>query len=210
VRRLESALAGVALAVFSAGAVLFVLELPWFTSLLAARYSLLPDATALEYAQIARGFVATGSRSARTALEGLMAADAVSHLDDVRRVMAAANVLTLVLGLALALWVGTSARRRPRELATALFAAAGLLIALVVIAGAIALSDFDAFFSAFHGLFFAPGTWTFPSDSLLIRLFPEPFWANAGVAWGLGLLGLAALYALGGWVLRRRSTAPDH
>ena len=171
-RRLESAVAAVAFAVFGVGAVLFALELPWFTALLATRYSLLPDATALEYAEIARGFVVTGASAARAALVNLMAADAVTHLDDVRRVMAAANALTLVLGVALAVWVGLSARRRPRDLAAALLAAAGLLLAFVVLAAAVALSDFDAFFSAFHGLFFAPGTWTFPSDSLLIRLFP--------------------------------------
>ena len=208
-RRLESGVAAVAFAVFGVGAVLLALELPWFTALLAARYSVLPDATALEYAEVARGFVVTGAGSARAVLVGLMTADAVTHLDDVRRVMAAANALTLVLGVALAVWVGLSARRRPRDLAAALLAAAGLLVAFVVLAAAVALSDFDAFFSAFHGLFFAPGTWTFPSDSLLIRLFPEPFWASAGAAWGFGLLCVAALYALGGWVLRRRSTARE-
>jgi uncharacterized membrane protein len=66
-----------------------------------------------------------------------------------------------------------------------------VLIALAVLAG---LSNFDALFTAFHGLFFAEGTWTFAADSLLIRTFPEQFWATAAGVWAaLILLGAVAL-----------------
>ena len=65
-------------------------------------------------------------------------------------------------------------------------------------------STSTAFFSAFHGLFFAEGTWTFPSDSVLIRLFPESFWTMAGVTWA-ALVGLIARgYGLASWVLGTR------
>jgi len=46
-------------------------------------------------------------------------------------------------------------------------------IVLVVVAVLAATSNFDAFFTAFHGLFFKAGTWTFDADSLLIETFPE-------------------------------------
>ena len=54
---------------------------------------------------------------------------------------------------------------------------------VVVLGAASAFVDFDTFFAAFHGLFFRSGTWTFPYDSMLIRLFPERFWIASGVAW---------------------------
>ena len=60
---------------------------------------------------------------------------------------------------------------------------------LVLLAGLAGTLDFDALFSAFHGLFFAEGTWMFPGDSLLIQTFPEQFWATAAGIWaGLILL----------------------
>jgi uncharacterized membrane protein len=77
-----------------------------------------------------------------------------------------------------------------------------------VLAAAFALSDFEWFFSAFHGLFFRAGTWTFPFDSLLIQLFPEPFWAVLGAAWA-ALVGLMAVtFGLAGVVLSRNAFAP--
>lgn len=200
-------LAGIALAVFAIGVVLLCLEQPWFTQTLVARYSVLARPEASQVGEAARRFVTSGDAVARSTLDRLMTADAVQHLDDVRRVLAGARTVTIVLGLALIVWVVVFARRRPRELSRALLVAAAILGAFVLVAGTVALTDFDAFFSAFHGLFFAPGTWTFPSDSLLIRLFPEPFWVAAGAAWAVGVLVMAASYAVLGWFVRRRSGA---
>jgi integral membrane protein (TIGR01906 family) len=200
-------LAGVALAVFAIRVVLLCLEQPWFTQTLVVRYSVLARPEASQVGEAARRFVTSGDAVARSTLDRLMTADAVQHLDDVRRVLAGARTVTIVLGLALVVWVVVFARRRPRELSRALLVAAAILGAFVLVAGTVALTDFDAFFSAFHGLFFAPGTWTFPSDSLLIRLFPEPFWVAAGAAWAVGVLVMAASYAVLGWFVRRRSGA---
>jgi len=73
----------------------------------------------------------------------------------------------------------------------------------VVLAAVAAVTDFDTFFSAFHGVFFAEGTWTFPYDSLLIRLFPEPFWAVSGASWAGLVLTIALGYgAAGAWLVR--------
>lgn len=122
-------------------------------------------------------------------------AAAVSHLMDVRRVFSAARLAVGVVALLLATYVGWCvALRRFGPLSRGMTAGSALLaggMALALLAG---LLSFDALFTAFHGLFFAAGTWTFPADSLLIRLFPERFWAVSGAVWaGLTVAGAVVL-----------------
>jgi uncharacterized membrane protein len=106
------------------------------------------------------------------------------------------------------------ARRRWRALARGMRAGALGVLGLVVFAGMAAVLDFSMFFAAFHGLFFAAGTWQFPYDSLLIRLFPERFWTTAGASWavlaacGAGLLFLASRAAPSVPPSGARSTSP--
>jgi uncharacterized membrane protein len=54
-------------------------------------------------------------------------------------------------------------------------------------------------FLAFHELFFEPGTYLFPADSDLIRLFPEPFWFDAALAAGLAIILPALALGIIGW-----------
>jgi uncharacterized membrane protein len=62
------------------------------------------------------------------------------------------------------------------------------------------LVDFEGLFARFHGVFFESGTWTFSSDSLLIQLFPEPFWIVSAVGWTvLTAGGAVSLWWLGGY-----------
>jgi integral membrane protein (TIGR01906 family) len=121
-------------------------------------------------------------------------AAAVSHLMDVRRVLDGARVATGAAAALLALWVGFCVgRRRWGPLADGMRAGAYVLLGVIVLAAAAAFIDFETFFAAFHGLFFRAGTWTFPYDSLLIRLFPEPFWVASGLAWAVLTAVCAAL-----------------
>jgi uncharacterized membrane protein len=89
-------------------------------------------------------------------------------------------------------WLVVRLSRRERERLAAGLRAGGaaslVLLALVVAAG---LLDFEVVFSGFHGIFFEEGTWTFPADSLLVRLFPLRFWTVSALSW-------AVLTALGG------------
>jgi len=55
---------------------------------------------------------------------------------------------------------------------------------------------FDAAFTAFHNLFFAPGTWQFVPGSHLITVFPEPFWFELALLAGLTIVIGAVLAAL--------------
>jgi integral membrane protein (TIGR01906 family) len=214
VRRVSTWLVGLALAVFLLGASVVPLTIPAFTRLTASRVSLAEDAglsqeRMLEVAEQVRRFVvANDGPTLPATVDGRPGFDeaAVSHLLDVRRVLSAARILTGVLALALAVGLAYEvARKRTERVADALMAGAVCSVVLVVLCAVAAASDFDTFFSAFHGLFFSAGTWTFPYDSLLIRTFPEPFWVSAGAVWGGLVLAGAGVLALVAGVLRRGS-----
>ncbi len=215
-RHFATALVGLALALLLVGLALIPLTQPPFTRVLAERFSLardaaLPPSRMLEVAEQVRAFVVGPEGPTLPAVvDGRPGFDesAVSHLDDVRRVISSARLVTWGLAIALALWLGVLiARRRLDRVAAALSAGAVWCVVLVVVAALAGTLDFDALFSAFHGVFFAEGTWTFPSDSLLIQTFPEQFWAAAAAAWALiVVLGGVAL-GLGGWALRRSTTS---
>ncbi|HSK48428.1 MAG TPA: DUF1461 domain-containing protein [Coriobacteriia bacterium] len=202
-RRAEALVAALVLAVLAVGLALVPLELPWFTRVLAERYSELPSGISLPLAEASRRFVIVSDTAAQDVLARFMTADAISHLEDVQGVILAANIATSLMALLAVTWM-VLRRSDTRLIARALAGAAVGIGAFLLLAVGVALIDFDSFFSAFHGIFFAEGTWTFPSDSVLIRLFPESFWTIAGVTWA-ALIGVIALgYGIASWVLGKR------
>jgi integral membrane protein (TIGR01906 family) len=62
----------------------------------------------------------------------------------------------------------------------------GSLLTLGIIGAivGVAIVAWDTFFTAFHDLFFASGTWRFAYSDTLIRLFPEQFWFDAALTVG--------------------------
>ncbi len=211
-RRVSTWLAGIALAVFLLGIAIVPLTIPAFTRLAAGRFALaqeagLPMSRMLDVAEQVRLFVVHADAPDLPAtVDGRPGFDesAASHLVDVRNVLVAARIATGVLALGLAIGLGLEvARKRTDRIADALMAGAICSVVLVVLCAVAAFSDFEAFFSAFHGLFFSAGTWTFPYDSLLIQTFPEPFWVTAGAVWGGLVLAGAGVLAAGSWALRR-------
>jgi hypothetical protein len=209
-RRLEIGLTAAVVAIAVLGLALLPLESAAFTRALAKRYSQasgagLARAEALELAESVRAFVVLGKGDLAVQVEPSFTADEVSHLRDVHRVIARSRWVTMgAVGLA-GMWVIAWALNRStrRSAADALVAAGwavgGATIAVLVVG----LLSFDALFSAFHGLFFPAGTWTFPSDALLIRLFPEAFWVTAGASWAALVVVLAAACVAGGVAMRR-------
>ena len=194
----------IAWVVFAAGLAVGVLAGPWVTSALvkvvdSPSYTGLDAARTTELAQDARSFVADPRPAdLPAAVDGRPGFDAatVSHLLDVRRVLAAARIATGALAFVLAAWVVLGLTRQRRwALHDGLLAAGIAAIAAPVVLAALAVIDFGAFFARFHGLFFTAGTWVFSDDALIIQLFPEPFWMWLGA--GLGVL----IAAFGGVLL---------
>lgn len=154
----------------------------------------------LEAAEAVRRFVVDERAPALPArIDGVAAFDqaAVSHLVDVREVIVGARRLTFVLAIACAAWVLIRIRtRHGRALVRSGVRLAAWLLVLGLAAGTlVGATSFDALFTWFHGLFFAAGTWTFPEDALLIRVFPLPFWMEAAASWMvLVLVSAAALF----------------
>lgn len=204
-RAFEAWALGLVLTVLALGLAIMPLLVPAFTRAQVIRYSEMPASEALPIAEEARRFVVTGNADARAALSRAMTDDAVTHLDDVRRVISGARLVTIGFAVLSVAWLGIRISGKRLDLARrALRLAAISTFALVVLVALVAVVDFDTFFSAFHGLFFEPGTWVFPSDSVLIMLFPEPFWTSAGIWWGALTSFVAAVYvALAGVLVVR-------
>lgn len=129
----------------------------------------------------------------------------IEHMADVRGVFTTALRLQLVAAVALALTALALSRTRLRH-AVPLGLMLGALVTLAVAALAIPviLLGFEGFFARFHEVFFAPGTWTFPSSDTLIRLYPERFWEDVSqIVAGLTVLQAVFLAPLAAWWWRR-------
>ncbi len=150
--------------------------------------------------------VAPGSLAAlQHAGQPLYTAEEIEHLVDVRRVVVRLTVLGLAAGLVLAAALGMAWRGPRRAVGRALARGGWLTVALVVLVGLGIAIAWPLLFTGFHQLFFRPGTWQFPLDSGLIRLFPDPFWYSTAIV----LAGLCALEGLAAvWLGRRLARHP--
>lgn len=128
----------------------------------------------------------------------------LGHMEDVKAVL---DGLTLLAGIALAVGLASAwilARLDRCAPWSALAQGGALTLALLLGLAAWMLIGFEGFFQAFHGVFFESGTWVFSYSDTLIRLFPLPFWQDAGliVAGGVCVLAVCAV-AVGGWCVHR-------
>jgi integral membrane protein (TIGR01906 family) len=127
----------------------------------------------------------------------------IGHMRDVQQVTQWAFAAAWIGGaaaLACGLWL---ARRNRRMLLNALRSGALLAIGLVAAIAISAVLAWDTFFTAFHGLFFAGGSWVFAYSDTLIRLFPEQFWFDAAIVVGaLTVLGALAILLVA-WAISR-------
>lgn len=132
----------------------------------------------------------------------------VAHMADVKLVMlsafaaAALMVLIGVIGMLYLRKKSTGGIRR------GFFAGSLATLVLILALGTLGVLGWQQFFTAFHQVFFANGTWTFALDDTLIRLFPGQFWMDAGIAIA-GLVFLTSLLTLiFTWPTRRRRGLP--
>lgn len=131
--------------------------------------------------------------------------DAISHLDDCYALNRFAYPLVIAAAiLALAGLVFTGVTGRKRRLGAVLLGAGIFLIVAFIALGAWAAIDFNAFFTAFHNVFFSKGNWSFPYDSLLICALPTAFWVGMGVVWFIVAVLLSIISILVGKKLVRK------
>ena len=79
-----------------------------------------------------------------------------------------------------------------------------LTLILLTVVGTMSLFDWTRVFLHFHEVFFPPDSYSFPQDSLLIRLYPEAFWQLAAV-----VLWLASAILSGGlFVITQKYVRP--
>ncbi|WP_035741655.1 TIGR01906 family membrane protein [Arthrobacter sp. MA-N2] len=132
----------------------------------------------------------------------------VSHMADVKTVMLSAfgaGALMVIIGIIAMLYLR---KRSKGGIRRGLFAGSIATLVLIVGLGTLAAMGWQQFFTEFHRIFFANGTWTFSLDDTLIRLFPGQFWMDAGIAIGAMVFVAALLTLIFTWPTRRRRGLP--
>ena len=128
----------------------------------------------------------------------------VGHMADVKAVIMGAwiaGAVLLVLAVVSAIYL---ARRYPGGIRRGLFAGSVATVLLIVVLGVLGALNWQMFFTEFHRIFFAEGTWTFFTDDTLIRLFPGQFWMDAGIVIGLLVFGVSSLVLAFTWPTKSR------
>ncbi|MFN8529413.1 MAG: TIGR01906 family membrane protein [Anaerolineae bacterium] len=118
----------------------------------------------------------------------------LQHMRDVQTVTQAAYALAVLSGV-LAAIAGVTMVRIPAARESLIFGlrnGALLTILLLFTIVILVVGSWDFFFTTFHQIFFASGTWVFYTSDTLIRLFPEQFWFDAAITIGV----LSALISL--------------
>ena len=128
----------------------------------------------------------------------------VSHMADVKLVILSsfgAGLLLIILSIIAILYLR---KRSTGGIRRGLFA--GSIVTLVIIIGlaVLAVLSWQQFFTEFHRIFFANGTWTFSLEDTLIRLFPGQFWIDAGIVIGALVFLAATLTFIFTWPTKRR------
>jgi len=126
----------------------------------------------------------------------------LQHFIDVKIVLTRALnlwIASLVLLVALGFFAGRE--RWTDEYRAGLRRGAGPTILAIVSILLLVVLAFNILFTAFHNVFFAPGTWTVNWSDTFIRLFPQRFWRDIFIyVGGLSMAASAAIL----YFLRRR------
>ncbi|MGC9394620.1 MAG: TIGR01906 family membrane protein [Anaerolineae bacterium] len=195
-----------------------LLTLPWYPAWEYAKAGFPPDPLGMapeERLRLARASITflnkprgVGRLGDLRFADGTVAFNAreISHMDDVKLVydqLTAVALIAFVIAVAAA-WV-LIRQDRLALVWGALSDGSLFTLCVLVTLGVWMAVGFDAFFTAFHGIFFASGTWLFSYSDTLIRLFPLRFWADAGLMIAAGVGALAFALALFARAMQKRS-----
>ncbi|MBP1137129.1 integral membrane protein (TIGR01906 family) [Arthrobacter sp. PvP023] len=128
----------------------------------------------------------------------------VSHMADVKLVILSAfagGALLILLSIVAIVYLR---RRSTGGVRRGLFAGAIVTLVVILGLGTLAALSWQQFFTEFHRIFFANGTWTFALDDTLIRLFPGQFWVDAGIVIGALVLIASVVTLILTWPTRKR------
>jgi integral membrane protein (TIGR01906 family) len=128
----------------------------------------------------------------------------VSHMADVKLVFLSAFGAGALLILISIIAIIYLRRRTPGGVRRGLFAGSIVTLVLIIGLGTLAALGWQQFFTEFHRIFFAAGSWTFALEDTLIRLFPGQFWIDAGLVIAALVLITAVLTLILTWPTRRR------
>ena len=128
----------------------------------------------------------------------------VGHMADVKTVIMGAWIAGAAMLVLSVLAVIYLARKYPGGIRRGLFAGSAATLILIIVLGVLGALNWQGFFTAFHGVFFADGTWTFFVDDTLIRLFPAQFWMDAGIVIAVLVLMVSSLVLAFTWPTKSR------
>lgn len=130
--------------------------------------------------------------------------NALSHLQDCTPIFTTGRIsVGVVGGFALVGLIALGILAGRKRIGGTLIAGSALVIGILVALGIWTAVDFDGIFTWMHTLFFAQGSWVFNSDSLLITLFPEAFWAAMAGLWIISSVIFALIAGIVGKILSR-------
>jgi integral membrane protein (TIGR01906 family) len=128
----------------------------------------------------------------------------VSHMADVKLVILSAfgaGILLALLSIIAAIYLR---RRSTGGVRRGLFAGSIITLVIIIGLGVLAALGWQEFFTEFHRIFFASGSWTFALEDTLIRLFPGQFWIDAGIVIAALVLLTAIITLILTWPTRKR------
>ncbi len=130
----------------------------------------------------------------------------MSHMVDVKNVIQKALIVWYVIsGVLLLGGIFTWRTQWKKEYWRAISRGGWLTILLILFVLLAVAINFDAFFAAFHHLFFTGNSWLFYASDTLIRLFPIKLWSDGFTFTGILTMTTAVLLGLlGGKISRRR------
>lgn len=128
----------------------------------------------------------------------------VQHMSDVKNLIGLGYVIGAVLAVLAIVFIVYLANRYSGGVRRALFSGAIVTVVLFAAVAALAVTGWNTFFTGFHSLFFAEGTWTFSVSDTLIRLYPEQFWMDSAVAIGVLMVLTVLVVLITCWPTARR------
>lgn len=140
----------------------------------------------------------------------LFLAREVAHMADVKTVITMAFLVGGILALLMLIGMIYLRRRSVGGIRRSLFAGSIATLVVVIGLGVFAALGWERFFTDFHEIFFANGTWTFYTDDTLIRLFPSDFWSDAGIFIGAFVLVVSSLVMAFTWPSKSRRKVGRH